>query len=484
MHGQDKKTSPDQLPETSQVRRRFWQNPQTEESLLSYDLESTFAHVAMLGETGIVEKKVAMVVLEGLKSISAELTQGKSYLMPADIDIHQALERRLSELVGESANAIRLAISHNDQIATDVRMWLRDKVLGIFQSLVAIRHELLNLAFRDLEIIMPGYTHMQPAQPILLSQFWLSNEARFRRDFDRLCDLYPRLNALPLGACVLAGNKEPIDRQLVAQYLGFTDVIENSLDAVSDRDFLVEFGAFASLVGVHLCQMSTDLLLWATQEYGFIKLHKSLVFRSLKMPFKKNPELLEVLRCRPSVLHGRLMEFITQMKGLPSGFSQDLQECLPGLSDVVENLMFLLELACTLVSGIDIDAKRMKEVACSDLLNGSNAIQYLIIHGVEGEKAAKVVENLANYCKTRNKFLSDLALNEWQQFSPAFESDVYEYVTMEQSVGAFCSFDGSSKEQVELSLNRSKDWLSQDEKRIPHKVKSLEPFPAQAKALN
>lgn len=467
MNSENSHGNPDSTIDFNQVRRRFWHNPEIEEALLSYDLECTKAHVRMLGDTGIVDKVAVGNVLNALETLKAELADGKSYLAPEDIDIHTGMERRLGELVGESAQIVRIAKSRNDQIATDIRLWLREAIGEVFHQLLQLRRALIELAERDLSVVIPGYTHMQPAQPILLSHWWLGNEARFKRDFDRLLDMWPRLNVLPLGANVLAGTVEPIDRKLVAQYLRFDDVIENSLDAVSDRDYLVEFGSFASLFGIHLSQMSSDLLLWATQEFGFIKLQRRFVFRTQKLPFKKNPELLEVLRSRPAVFYGRLMEFISQLKALPSGYSQDLQECLPGLFDMVENLKLTLDLGAALLRGIDIDEKRMREVACADFMNWTNAVEYLISHGVEEDHAQRVVENLSNYCKTRNKYLSDLALSEWQQFSPAFEADVYDYVTMEESVGAFCSFGGSSKDQVELALARAKDALSMDEKRLP-----------------
>ena len=463
-------SNPAESSTESQVRRRFWHNPEIEEVLMTYDIECTSAHVRMLGETGIVDKNTANVVLGGLNQLKAELAEGKSYLKPEEIDIHEGLERRLKELVGEAAHVVRIAKSRNDQIATDIRMWLRDCVSDISHQLLQLRQELVQVAERDLDIVMPGYTHMQPAQPILLAHWWMANECRFKNDFDRLRDFYPRLNVLPLGACVLAGTKEPIDRQLVAKYLHFDDVMENSLNAVSDRDYLIEFGAFSTLVGLHLSQMATDLLLWATQEFGFIKLQKRFIFRAQRLPFKKNPELLEVLRSRPSVFFGRMMEFISELKGVPTGFSQDLQECLPGLLDVVENLKFVLELASAMVTGIDIDEKRMKEIACADMLNSANAMDYLISKGVELERAQKVMEHLAHYCKTRHKYLSDLALSEWQQYSPVFEADVYDYVTMEESVGAFCSFGGSSKDQVELALARAKEHLSNDVNTLPKRI--------------
>lgn len=458
----------------NQIRRRFWHSTEVEESLLWYDLECAKAHVRMLAQTAIVDNASADVVLAALDQMSRDLSEGRTYLSDEDNDIHSGMERHLKEVVGEVGSIVGIAKSRNDQIATVIRMWLRDAAIEIFGGLAKLRLELISLAERDLDVVLPGYTHMQPAQPILLSHWWLANESRFKRDFDRLIDFFSRLNTLPLGAVVISGAKEPIDRAMVAKQLAFDDVIENSLDAVSDRDFLVEFGSFAALVGVHLSQMSTDLLLWATQEFGFVKLQKRFVFRTARLPFKRNPELLEVLRSRPSVFHGRLVEFISELKAVPSGYSQDLQECLPGLLDVVENLRFLIELATEIVRGIDIDPKRMREVACADFMNWTNAIDYLITHGVEPERADKIIEHLSHYCKTRKKYLSDLALSEWQQFSPAFEADVYEYVTSEESVGEFCSFGGSSKDQVESALARAREHLSADEKRVPKRMQAVQ----------
>src|SRR5579875_2371568 len=272
---------------------RLWRSPDVERILSRYDIESTAAHVRMLGETGIVHDSVA----------------------------HSVLEARLGELVGEAAATVRVAVSTNDQLATDIRLWLRDVVVELFGSLIDLRSTLIDLADRDMQVLMPGYTHMQPAMPILLSHWWLAIEARFRADFTRLSDLYRRLNALPLGAGALSGIAQPIDRQLVARYLGFDEVIENSLIAVFDRDYLIEFASFASVAGLHLSQVGADLLMWSTQEFGFVSLRKAFVFPSRTMPQKRNPVVLEVLRSRPSIILGRLVEFVSTLKAVPMGFS-------------------------------------------------------------------------------------------------------------------------------------------------------------------
>lgn len=456
----------DSTPEEASVRRRFWQNPEIEESLSSYDVESSIAHVEMLAATGIIDRELGAQVVAALEQIKGELAEGRSFLGPADTDIHAGLERRLKASLGDAARVLHLAKSRNDQIATDIRLWLRDAVSDLLGDIMRMRKLLLSLAQRDLEVIMPGYTHMQPAQPIMLSHWWLAHEERLHGDFSRVCDFWPRLNRLPLGACVLAGTTEPIDRMMVAEKLQFDGVIENSLVAVSDRDFLLEFGSIAACIGTHISQLSSELLLWQTQEYGFVRLQTAFVFGSTRFPYKRNPELLEILRARPAALVGRLVEFAMQQKAMTIGFSQDLQECLPGLFDQVETLRFLLDLMHTLVAGIDINAQRMREIACADMVNGLSAIEYLLARGVDEDRAHKIVDQITSYCQARNRFLSDLELNEWQQFFPMFEADIYKSVTMEQSVGSYCSLGSSSLPQVTSALDRASTSLAADLVRV------------------
>jgi len=465
-HTDDRADSPSKLPPRFDQVRRFWQGPNVEQALLHADIMTTTAHVHMLAETGIVDKQVATEVLKALNQIASDLLDGKSPLSAEDPDIHVAVHRRLHELIGEKADVVRIAKSHNDQIATDIRLWLRGQTMEIFERLLSLRGDFIALAQRDIEAIMPGYTHMQPAMPILLSHWWLANEARFRRDFQRLQDVYKRLNVLPLGACQLAGTNYPIDRELVARFLNFDSVMENSLDAVCDRDYLIDFSSFASVLGLHISQMASELLLWSTQEYGFVRLPRAFVFRSQSMPQKRNAELLEILRSRPSLLSGRLMEFLSELKGLSLSFSQDLQECLPGLLDVVDNLKFILELAHVLLPVLKIDVERMREKAKSDLTNASNAVDFLVDRDMSVDKASKIVESIIAYCKERGRNLADLTMNEWSLFSPAFNHDIYEYVSLEHSVDSRDSFGGTSHEQVEQALNRAANTLESDRNSI------------------
>ncbi|MBX9688085.1 MAG: argininosuccinate lyase [Candidatus Obscuribacterales bacterium] len=453
--------------------RRIHLNTNIESELFKRALISSNAHLAMLGKTGILSNDACARLKNALAEILHELESGHEMMSAQDADVYEALERHLKKRVGEEFILIRTAKSRNDQAATDLRLWMRDSSLELAERILCVRNTFIDLAKRDIDTVMPGYTHMQPAEAILLSHWWLANEARFSRDFSRLLDFYKRLNLLPLGANVLAGTREPIDRRMVAETLGFDDLIENSLDAVSDRDFLIEFGAFASIIGLHISQLGSELLLWVTQEFAFAKVPQQLTIKSHKLPLKRNPEVLELLRSRPSMIFGRMMEFIVQLKSITTGFSLDLQECVLGFADIVDTLDLLLDLLIGMLPGMDLDTERMREVACADLVNVSNAHDYLLNRGVSREVASRVVEQLGIYCRTRNKYLSDLGLNEWQQFSPAFEDDIYNHVSVEESVGAFCSFGGSSREQVDLGLSRSADAMEMDSRRLKQVIEKM-----------
>lgn len=463
---EEKKALSDEFKKQRIQFRRIRLNTNIESELFKRALLSSSAHLNMLAKTGILSRDAAARIEQALSEIKQEFDSGKEMLTDEDADVYEAIERLLKERVADEFILLRTAKSRNDQAATDLRLWVRDFSLVIADRLLQLRKTFLDLAERDIETVMPGYTHMQPAEAILLSHWWLANEARFARDFSRLMDFYKRLNLLPLGANVLAGTREPIDRRMVAESLGFDDLIENSLDAVSDRDFLIEFGAFASIVGLHMSQLGSELLLWATQEFAFAKVPQHLVISSRTLPLKRNPEILEVLRSRPSLIFGRVVEFIVGLKAITTGFSLDLQECVLGVADIFDTLDLLLDLSMGLLPGLELDKDRMKEVACADLVNVSNALDYLRSRGVSREVASRVVEQLASYCRTRNKYLSDLGLNEWQQFSPAFEGDIYNHVAVEESVGAFCSFGGSSREQVELAMDRVRTLVEADSKRL------------------
>jgi argininosuccinate lyase len=460
-------TEQPRLPENVDLIRRFWLTPEVEEALRDHAIVSYIAHVRMLGVQAIIDAATAERVEAALFALLAECKEKLCLLTYQDGDIHQAIARRLTEMIGEEALVIDIAKSQNDHVATTTRLYLREAVGQFFAKLLKIRSLLLALAERDLDVPMPGYTHMQPATPILLAHWWMANEARFSRDFDRLLQVFERLNMCPLGACALAGTSKPIDRALVASYLGFDQVIENSLDAVSDRDYVIELASFASLVGVHLSQMSSELLLWTTQEFGFVRLPPALTCKSANMPHKRNPEMLELLRARAAMFSGRLTEFLSQLKGLPVSYTGDIKENLPGTVDMVENLRFVMELAATLLPALKFDVKRMLLQANVDLTNAGFAFDHLVDHGVTQEKAREIVEAVVDYCRKRAKQLTDLTPSEWQQFSPAFDHNLYVNLTVEESVQSCTSYGGTATDAVTAALERAQARYVVDQGRLP-----------------
>jgi argininosuccinate lyase len=446
---------------------RYWQNPRAEQALICHDIDSALAHATMLGKTNIISEAEATKLLDALHVVRQEAAQGTFCVSSSDIDVQTSVERRLTEQVGALASVLKIARSRSDQVATDIRLWLRSATWEIFLSLMAVRQALINLAERDLDVIMPGYGYMHTDSPVVLAQWWLATEERLTRDFERLCDFYKRLNVLPMSAGSVAYQGKFIDRRLVADYLGFDGLIENSFDAITDRDYLVEFAAFASLVGTHLSQMSSELLVWATHEFGFVHLLTPLKADSASFSAKRNQSLLEILRSRPSVIFGRLSEFLAELKAIPLGYCQDLQECMPGLIDIVDNLNDILEIARIIIPAVQVDAKRMRAAASQDSTNFDNAVDFLVNKGIPHENAKIIVESLTQYCLQRNKTLADLGLNEWRQFSAAFDDDVYKHVTIEDSRSSTASIDPVTNVQVAEALERADNLLKLDRSRLP-----------------
>jgi len=426
----------DLAPARFDQARRLWQTPEVELALIAADIECSIAHVRTLGECVVVPREVARQVLGALEQLAAEVCQGKPVIAPSDEDQFSGVHRRLYEVAGSNADILKLGRTDDERMATNIRIWMRSASVDVGQRLVELRRMLLTLAERDNEVIMPGYMHMQPAGPSLLATFWLANETRFRRDFARFIDVYKRIGMLPLGVSVAENSGMTIDRTLTARLLGFESLSENVLDAICDRDYILEFAAFASSVSVHISQLAAEMLLWSSHEYGFVRLPRGFVFRNQRLPVRRNVELLEILRARPAVVTGLLNQFLNQMKGLPLSYNQDLQECLPGVVELFDNLDFTLELTACLLPVLKFDEGRMRELANADLNNASNAIDFLIDRGLTPEKASNIAEGLLNYAKERNKQLYDLTLNEWIQFSPAFNEEIFQFVensTKEQS---------------------------------------------------
>ncbi|HEY9788401.1 MAG TPA: argininosuccinate lyase [Candidatus Obscuribacterales bacterium] len=447
--------------------RQMWQDPLIEKALTLSLITLLIGHVRMLGDNGVVEGKAAEQVIEALKAMASDLKAGSNVLLNEDQDIISGIERKLREAIGDLSEAINVGNSRSDQTAAAIRLWLRDMVKQAGERLIALRNSVVSLAERDAEIVMPGYAHMQHTSAMFLSQWWLANDARFRRDYGRLLDLYRRLNFLPFAAGARAQADARVDRSKVAYYLGFDGVNENSVDTISDRDYVIEFASFAALLAVHISQLSSDLILWSTSEFGFVRLPRSLDFRGEIIAQKRQREMLEILRGKCAVISGRLSEFLISLKGLSLSDSQELHECLPGLFSIVEQLNFTLDLTLAFLPGCEFDDKRMREAANPDLASSRHAIEFLVERDVPRERATKIVDALVAYCKDRRKQLSDLTVNEWTQFSPAFDENIYKSLLVDELeiVGAV---NGTNAYQgLLVRIAQARQTLESDETLLP-----------------
>lgn len=433
---------------------RFRQSHSVEWTLAPYQVASARAYTRALEKSELLSEDAFKKVFAAFDALEQKLNAGESFLEESDLDIYSGLERKLDEMVGSSSNVLRMGLSPNDHIACDIRLWLRDECLASMHLLLDLRRVLLELAGNHLEVVMPGYSHMQPATPELLSHWWLASASRFNRDFYRLKDVLKRINLCPLGAGAFAGSHQPIDRLQLAEFLGFDGIIENSLDAVSDRDSVVEITSCAAIIGIHISQLASELLVWATQEFGYVRLPRAFTYRSRNFPQKRNPEPLEVLRSRCSQISGRLSQFNQELKGIPVSYSHDLQESLPGLLEVLENLRFILELCAVVLPAMIFDTAKMEERASVDLANAGNVMDYLLERSFEPDKAAKIVEGLMKYCQQRSKHFIDLTRGEWQEFSPAFDDEIYRYITASTATETKETLGGTAHMQVEAALKR------------------------------
>ena len=428
--------------------------------LIEYDITGSQAHAKMLASTGIISDGEAQQLVEGLEQIRQEYRDGKLNPTVDDEDVHFAVEHRLTELLGDTGKKLHTARSRNDQVGTDIRLYLRDHVERIRQQLREFQAVLLGLAEQNVETLIPGYTHLQRAQPVSLAHHLLAYFDMAERDHERLGDALKRINCSPLGAGALAGTTFPIDRQLSAELLGFERVYGNSLDAVSDRDFAVEFLAASSLILVHLSRMSEEMIVWASEEFRFIRLKDNCSTGSSIMPQKKNPDIPELVRGKTGRVFGHLQAMLVILKGLPLAYNKDLQEDKEGLFDTVNTVSGCIEAMTILLNeGIEFQPQRLADAVASDFSNATDVADYLAGKGVPFREAYNLVGKVVRTSLAQNKLLKDLTLEEWQALHPKFEQDIYEAITPEQVVARRNSYGGTGFEQVRAAIARSKAQL-------------------------
>ncbi len=421
--------------------------------LIEYDLTGSQAHARMLANTGIITPEEADTLVAGLEQIRAEYRAGKLQPRLEDEDVHFAVEHRLIEIVGEVGKKLHTARSRNDQVGTDTRLYLRDQIDRIRDQLREFQRVLLAQAEANVETLIPGYTHLQRAQPLSLAHHLLAYFEMAQRDWERLGDVRRRVNVSPLGCGALAGTTFPIDRADTAQQLGFEDLYRNSLDGVSDRDFAIEFTAAASLILMHLSRLSEEIILWASEEFGFVKLKDSCATGSSIMPQKKNPDVPELVRGKTGRVFGHLQSLLVMMKGLPLAYNKDLQEDKEPLFDTVATVTACLTAMTVLLEvGLEFQPDRLTQAVASDFSNATDVADYLAAKGVPFREAYNLVGQVVRESLAANKLLKDWTLAEWQALHPAFAEDIYAAIAPRQVVAARNSFGGTGFEQVRQAL--------------------------------
>ena len=421
--------------------------------LIEYDLTGSQAHAEMLAKTGIISADEGAELVRGLEQIRQEYRQGNFTPGTDAEDVHFAVERRLTELVGDVGKKLHTARSRNDQVVTDTRLYLRDQIQQIRQQIRQFQEVLLSLASQHVRTLIPGYTHLQRAQPISLAHHLLAYFEMTQRDWQRLGEIYQRVNISPLGSGALAGTTFPIDRHFAAERLNFGGVYANSLDGVSDRDFAIEFLCAASLIMVHLSRLSEEVILWASQEFSFVSLKDSCATGSSIMPQKKNPDVPELVRGKTGRVFGHLQAMLVLMKGLPLAYNKDLQEDKEALFDGVKTVKVCLEAMTILLSeGLEFQTARLTEAVNEDFSNATDVADYLAKKGVPFREAYGLVGKVVKTSLAANKLLKDLTLDEWKDLHPAFEADVYAAIAPEQVVSARNSYGGTGFEQVQKAL--------------------------------
>jgi argininosuccinate lyase len=431
--------------------------------LIEYDLTGSVAHARMLARTGIISAEEGEQLVAGLERIRTEYRQGTFQPGVEAEDVHFAVERRLTEIVGDVGKKLHTARSRNDQVGTDTRLYLRDRISQIRQQLRQFQQVLLDRAVVNVETLIPGYTHLQRAQPVSLAHHLLAYFEMAQRDWERLGDVYQRTNISPLGCGALAGTTFGIDRHYTAELLGFADVYANSLDGVSDRDFAIEFLAAASLIMVHLSRLSEEIIFWVSEEFGFAKLKDTCATGSSIMPQKKNPDVPELIRGKSGRVFGHLQALLVLMKGLPLAYNKDLQEDKEALFDAVKTVQACLEaMTILLQEGLEFRSQRLAQAVESDFSNATDVADYLAAKGVPFREAYNLVGKVVKTCLAANKLLKDLSLEEWQQLHPAIEGDIYESIAPRQVVAARNSYGGTGFDRVRQALEAARQKISKD----------------------
>lgn len=440
--------------ETSNLVQRYGESISYDWRLYAYDIEGSIAHAAALQEAGILTKAEERTIARGLREIRKEIESGEFRFRTSLEDIHMNIESALTEKIGDAGAKLHTARSRNDQVALDTRLYCRAESEAILHRLVAMQDALIGLAVNHPEAVVPGYTHLQRGQPVLFAHHLLAYVEMLERDKERIRDGYRRINVMPLGSGALAGSTIPLNRKLVADKLGFPSVTQNSMDTVSDRDYIAELIFTISLIGIHLSRLSEDVILWASAEFGFIELSDAHTTGSSLMPQKKNPDVAEITRGKTGRLIGNLTSILTTIKGLPMTYNRDLQEDKEPLFDSIDQIKLALEVFAEMMAAARIREERTAQATSDPFLLATDLADYLVLHKVPFRDAHEVIGKLTAYSIEENRDFPDLTLEEFRRFSPAFEADVYRVLDVKTALRSRKAIGAPSPSNVRQQISR------------------------------
>ena len=423
------------------------------------DIQGSIAHATMLGQCGIISVSDSEKIIEGLKGILADIESGKLEMDMTAEDIHMFIEAELTKRLGDVGKRLHTSRSRNDQVAVDIRMYLRDEIAQIKELVLKLADTLCDMASEHTETVMPGYTHLQRAQPVTLGHHLMAYAQMFLRDLGRLSDTYKRMNECPLGSCALAGTTYPINRETTAELLGFDRPMANSLDGVSDRDFCVELGCAISLIMTHLSRFSEEIIMWCSWEFKFIDLDDAYATGSSIMPQKKNPDITELIRGKAGRVNGNLMTLLSMLKGLPLAYNKDMQEDKEAIFDSIDNVKLCLKTFIPMIETMKVNKEKMRAAAAGGFINATDCADYLVKHGMPFRDAYKITGRLVAECIDKGLTLETLPLENYKELSELFDEDVYKAISLETCVRERKSFGGPAPESVLRQIELTKKQL-------------------------
>lgn len=442
--------------DTHKIAEKFSASIDYDKRLYKEDIEGSVAHVTMLAENGIILKSEAEKIIKGLRQIEKEIDSGKFPFREEFEDIHLNIEKRLIEKIGETGGKIHTARSRNDQIALDMRLYLRKEINEIILLIKDIAGALIGLAEKNIDVVLPLYTHLQRGQPVLLSHHLMGLYEMLKRDRERYIDCLARVNVMPLGAGAGAGTTFPIDRELVAKLLDFPKVTQNSIDTVSDRDFIVEFIAVSANLMMHLSRVSEEFVLWSTKEFDFVDLGDEFTTGSSIMPQKRNPDMAELIRGKTGRVYGGLVTILTVMKGLPFSYNRDMQEDKEPMFDTADTVKSSLEVLRAMLGGITFKNENMKKALAAGFITATDIADYLTRKGMPFRKSHEVTGKIVGYAEEKGRELMNLHITEYKMFSRLFEDDLFDHITLEGSVSGRKSFGGTARQNVVRMIAQGK----------------------------